>query len=321
MDPKFLIKEIWIPIVLAMEKKDKSRLRLVNRWFRTLIGGQPLWDQWIRIGELSIYVEKLDKLGWSEQIGTLVIPQGRWDSSHLVLARHTRPHTVFFSYNTWWNDMLLEFIPIGTKYVDFHPDIAILNSMVLRLVNSRPELFIRFTSHNPGDRVDNLLLNFVKYQIGYANSLLTYHPIQKAKYLDDANNVGTPLFRAVKDLFPYHVKILIDHGADVNIPHPVNKKTPLMRAVLDTNEAKTDMLLKAGADPNTTHPVDGETAIMKAIRTGSEPIIRLLLKAGAHITAEQKDAAFRRSARFQEIYQIITEIDEHINSVDKHAED
>ena len=46
-----------------------------------------------------------------------------------------------------------------------------------------------------------------------------------------------------------HVKLLVEHGADVNIKGGTNQWTPLFYAAQSGHEAVVELLLDIGADP------------------------------------------------------------------------
>ena len=107
------------------------------------------------------------------------------------------------------------------------------------------------------------------------------------KYLDsgkakvnDAYFAWTPLLTAAsKDQLPM-VKMLVEHGADLNFKHVVTKLTPLAYAVYDGNNAMVEYLLQKGADPNLK--MKGGVSLVRAARyQGHEDTAKLLMKNGA----------------------------------------
>jgi ankyrin repeat protein len=82
---------------------------------------------------------------------------------------------------------------------------------------------------------------------------------------------------------PAVAKVLIEHGADVNMASKPAGFTPLHSAVADdAGEATKDlvrMLLDANADPNARSATDG-TPVHTAAFTGNIPVLQLLLAYG-----------------------------------------
>jgi ankyrin repeat protein len=98
-------------------------------------------------------------------------------------------------------------------------------------------------------------------------------------------------------------EFLIEHGADVNRPHPETGETPLHSALSKTDRLAYNLVLKVllahGANPNcATKPsvetgafmrdcrTKGETPLHRAAAFADEEAIRLLLDAGAVIDAK-----------------------------------
>lgn len=107
------------------------------------------------------------------------------------------------------------------------------------------------------------------------------------KYLDsgkvnvnDAFFAWTPLLTAAsRDQLPM-VKMLVEHGADLNFKHVVTKLTPLAYAVFDGDNAMVEYLLHKGADPNIK--MKGGVSLVRAARDqGHEDTAQLLMKNGA----------------------------------------
>jgi ankyrin repeat protein len=98
-------------------------------------------------------------------------------------------------------------------------------------------------------------------------------------------------------------EFLIEHGADVNRPHPDTGETPLHAALCKTDRLPYNLVMKVllahGANPNcATKPsietgafmrdcrTKGETPLHRAAAFGDEEAIQLLLDAGAVIDAK-----------------------------------
>ena len=76
------------------------------------------------------------------------------------------------------------------------------------------------------------------------------------------------------------VQMLLKAKADVNVRGPVHGQTPLHRAVVSENEAVVRMLIDHGANVNQVD-VRGNTPLQTAVVNGSIPILELLFEAKA----------------------------------------
>jgi len=76
------------------------------------------------------------------------------------------------------------------------------------------------------------------------------------------------------------VKLLIDRGADVNLPNTPGNNTPLMYASMQKESGIVELLIQKGAHVTSTNTA-GESAMLLAKRTGQSQNIPLLVKAGA----------------------------------------
>ncbi|GEM_PF-1881241 len=94
------------------------------------------------------------------------------------------------------------------------------------------------------------------------------------------DNRTTPLILAIKNGFEDVASLLIDQGADVNLPG-YDDRPPLFHAV-ERNRASTAVrLLEKGADLEARDSFLGITPLLLAIREGNEPMARLLVEKGA----------------------------------------
>lgn len=76
------------------------------------------------------------------------------------------------------------------------------------------------------------------------------------------------------------VKLLAEHGADLNYKHPITKMTALGLAAYNGFPGIVQFLLSKGADPNIK--MRGGVSIVRAVRdTGNTEMVDLLLKGGA----------------------------------------
>lgn len=103
-------------------------------------------------------------------------------------------------------------------------------------------------------RIESVLNNL--YFIELVNT--TPYPEKLKELLKDKNyNVnasnehGTPLFHCVREGLEESLKILIEHGAEINVDN-YNGETPLSLSVTRDRPNITKILLENGADPNTT---------------------------------------------------------------------
>jgi uncharacterized protein len=76
------------------------------------------------------------------------------------------------------------------------------------------------------------------------------------------------------------VRVLLDHGADVNAKESWRGQTALMWASAEGNVTTVELLLKAGADLHAREN-GGFTPLLFAVREGKIDVVRTLLKAGA----------------------------------------
>ena len=75
-------------------------------------------------------------------------------------------------------------------------------------------------------------------------------------------------------------QLLIERGADVNLPNGPGKDTPLMYAAMRKESELVRLLIDNGANVAPANTA-GETALVLAKRTGHHKNVALLKKAGA----------------------------------------
>src|SRR5690242_6116153 len=75
------------------------------------------------------------------------------------------------------------------------------------------------------------------------------------------------------------VKVLLEHGADVNGKESKRGQTALMWAAAEGNAEVVEVLLKAGADMHARLD-SGFTPLLFAAREGRMAVVKALLKAG-----------------------------------------
>ena len=84
------------------------------------------------------------------------------------------------------------------------------------------------------------------------------------------------------------LKLLIDHGADVNTHVPGSTVTPLSRVLTSRQYARAGLLLAAGADPN-QRDRDGKSLILRATERDDARAITLLADAGGDPNLADKE--------------------------------
>ncbi|KAJ3112980.1 hypothetical protein HDU96_003941 [Phlyctochytrium bullatum] len=92
----------------------------------------------------------------------------------------------------------------------------------------------------------------------------------------------TPLIHAIRNGTPTSVRLLLEHGADVERPGP-DGYTPLVVAVAVRNTEAVNWILRKGA--NTAKRAKGCTAMHLACLTGMPEMVKMLKEAGAEIDA------------------------------------
>lgn len=126
---------------------------------------------------------------------------------------------------------------------------------------------------------------------------------------------STPLMHAVhvysKDARVAIVKLMLEHGADVNVTSEFNH-TALMNAACAyaDNVEVVRMLIDAGADVN-AQDVFGDSALGEAVKCGHTDIVRLLLEHGAVVNSRTSEGTILECARRKGNPEIIRMLVEH----------
>ena len=104
---------------------------------------------------------------------------------------------------------------------------------------------------------------------------------------DDSDDDAEPLSDAARAEGVAMVRLLIEHGADVNA-RDADARTPFHQAVDAGLHDVVEMLLEAGADPSLGCKAYGvaNTALHQAVVRGDEGMVRLLIRAAPHLDVD-----------------------------------
>jgi len=111
---------------------------------------------------------------------------------------------------------------------------------------------------------------------------------------DEAGGSWTALIWASRSGSIEAINLLLDSGADVNLPGPTGDDwdaTPLQHAILERQPAAVRLLLDRGADPNRVPGPGGLTPLVLAAGDTDPTILKLLLAHGADPTVEDENGA------------------------------
>jgi ankyrin repeat protein len=132
---------------------------------------------------------------------------------------------------------------------------------------------------------DVLLLNAARS--GNFNQILAI--LTQGANVDATDRDGTTaLMFAAQQGYTEIVRVLIEAGANLNLPR---KRYGLTALMLAASEARADVLqtlVAAGADVNAKND-DGSTALMIAAHKGHLMVVQILLGAGADVNLQDKD--------------------------------
>ena len=101
----------------------------------------------------------------------------------------------------------------------------------------------------------------------------------------------SPLVQAARSGSLDRVKVLLDSGADINLPVPTDDDwaaTPLQHAVLARQAGAVQLLLERGADVNRLGSPNAPSALMLAAGDTDPTFVKLLLAHGADPTIEDE---------------------------------
>jgi ankyrin repeat protein len=83
------------------------------------------------------------------------------------------------------------------------------------------------------------------------------------------------------------IKMLLEHGSEVEAKDTKFKRTPISWAAKSGSEKIIEILLENGADIDSTD-IYGRTPLLIATSTGHKHVVKLLLKKGANINAKDR---------------------------------
>ncbi len=111
---------------------------------------------------------------------------------------------------------------------------------------------------------------------------------------DERSDSWTALIWASRSGSIEAIKLLLDSGADVNLPGPTGDDwdaTPLQHAILERQPAAVRLLLDRGADPNRGAGPGSLAPLLLAAGDTDPAILKLLLAHGADPTVEDEHGA------------------------------
>jgi len=147
----------------------------------------------------------------------------------------------------------------------------------------------------------DIRMNMIKYLIEHGTDInksicvsVKFDFPKKFYYLPGQYFYFTPLNSACKNGNEALVKLLVEHGADVNIENGKDK-TPLCDACSSGNEAIAKYLVEHGAYVNEVDDIY-ETPLFKACSSGNEDLVKYLVEIGAninHLNSHHETPLFR----------------------------
>ena len=111
--------------------------------------------------------------------------------------------------------------------------------------------------------------------------------LEKGANANTSTHFNTPLHSAAEQGRKAVVRLLIQHGADINARTLSNDKTALIVASQKRHTKTVELLLEHGADPNVE--CEEGTALIIASSYGHLPIMQLLLDRGARLIPNAND--------------------------------
>jgi len=151
--------------------------------------------------------------------------------------------------------------------------------------------------HFNNDSVLKFLLNFYRNKTPLSDSELNtiidkekIKPYKSNIFENESNPYDIPLFIALNEQYEAVLKILIEHGADVNAKIKINYKmikTPLIISCEYGNNSIIECLIEHGADVNDINGVN-ITSLGVACEQENEQLIKYLIEHGADINGKVK---------------------------------
>ncbi len=120
------------------------------------------------------------------------------------------------------------------------------------------------------------------------------HLLDEGHKADEGGDSWTALIWASRSGSIEAIKLLVDSGADVNLPGPTGDNwdaTPVQHAILARQPGSVRLLLDRGADPNRSAGSGRLTPLLLAAGDTDPAILKLLLAHGANPTVEDENGA------------------------------
>lgn len=124
------------------------------------------------------------------------------------------------------------------------------------------------------------------------NERVSQESVRKSlRILDNYDTNGnTPLLHAVYGGHFNLCELLIEEGADPNLPHQMSRQTPLLMAIENSKDGIVSFLLEVGADVQISDNV-GITPLYSAIKSRNEKVVKQLIEAGCDVNIGSQDHA------------------------------
>ena len=127
-------------------------------------------------------------------------------------------------------------------------------------------------------------LGSLNSQLGWASQsdyLKVKNLISKGADVNEPVNGSYPLYRALSKNNTAIARLLLENGANPNLPELNSREYPMAWAVVNQSEVQVKMLLENGANPNGSF-MNGDTYLVHAALKNNIGLVRQLLDAGAN---------------------------------------